>query len=298
MVPVHDPRVSERLSDTFDETENRYHADRAQGGDDDDRAFAVTLDIFSGPFEVLLSLISRRKLDITDVSLAQVTDEFLAFVAAQSELDLSRVSEFVVVAATLLDLKAARLLPHESDDEEDMELLEARDLLFAKLLQYRAFKEVAADLAARLTSQELYVARDVPLEEQFKGLLPEVELGISSDYLAMIAAQALTRQEPTIALDHIHSPLVSVESQIDVVCERLALGDRMSFAQLCHDAHDVPTVVSSFLAGLVLLRHGQVDIEQASALEPFVVVRVSNEPQKDANADRIEEYEEGAHIDG
>ncbi|MCI5826087.1 MAG: segregation/condensation protein A [Arcanobacterium sp.] len=262
--------------------------------------FAVSLAVFSGPFEVLLSLITRRKLDITEVALSEVTDEFLAFVAAQSEADLSQVSEFVVVAATLLDLKAARLLPHSEADEEDVELLEARDLLFAKLLQYRAFKEVAADLAARLSAQTLFVPRAVPLEEPFKGLLPEVELGITPEYLAMLAAQALTRKEPTIQLDHIHDPLVSVESQVQAIYERLAVGDRMSFHSLCSDAPNVATVVSRFLAVLDLLRRGEVSVEQNSPLESLVVVRVASAEQAaraSAMAAQAENSESAANVE-
>ena len=251
----------------------------ASGLVDESRPFAVTLDVFSGPFEVLLSLITRKKLDITEVALAQVTDEFLAFVASQSEADLSEVSQFLVVAATLLDLKAARLLPHEEIEEEDLELLEARDLLFAKLLQYRAFKEVAADLAARFAQQWLYVARDVPLEPQYKAALPQLELALTPQYLAMLAAQALSRKEPTIGLSHIHAPLVSVESQVALIRDRLVVGDRMSFTQLCADAREVPIVVVRFLAVLDLLRRGEIEIEQAGALEPFTVHRISEEQE-------------------
>ncbi|MDD7465872.1 MAG: ScpA family protein [Actinomycetaceae bacterium] len=250
--------------------------------------FSVSLAVFSGPFEVLLSLINRRKLDITDVALSEVTDEFLAFVAAQSEADLSQVSEFVVVAATLLDLKAARLLPHTPEDEEDVELLEARDLLFAKLLQYRAFKEVAADIAQRLMTQTLFVPRSVPLEEHLRGLLPPVELNITPQYLAMVAAQAFTREEPQISLDHIHDPLVSVESQIHAIYERLAVGDRMSFRELCKDAPNVATVVSRFLAVVDLLRRGEVDVEQEHALAPLLVVRVASAAQAASTAGMID----------
>lgn len=272
------------------ETAPELHASPEASTDE----FAVYLDVFSGPFEVLLSLISRKKLDITEVALAQVTDEFLAFVAAQSEADLSQVSEFVLVAATLLDLKAARLLPHEEADEEDMELLEARDLLFAKLLQYRAFKEVAVDLAARFSAQTLYIPRDTPLEEEFRGLLPEVELGITPDYFAMLAAQAFTRKEPTITLDHIHDPLVPVESQVRVICERIAVGDRMSFGEICRDARNVPTVVARFLAVLELLRQGQIRVEQESALAPFVIVRERDTEVTEGAGDGAAQSSDGA----
>ncbi|MDY5272750.1 MAG: ScpA family protein [Arcanobacterium sp.] len=273
MVPVPNLRTCERPADPS----VQLSAPVAEG------SFAVSLAVFSGPFEVLLSLINRRKLDITEVALSEVTDEFLAFVATQSEADLSQVSEFVVVAATLLDLKAARLLPNTHDDEEDVALLEARDLLFAKLLQYRAFKEVATDIAERLSAQMLFVPRSVPLEEPFRGLLPEVELGITPQYLAMLAAQALTRKEPQITLDHIHDPLVSVESQVHAIYERLAIGDRMSFHDLCKDAPNVATVVSRFLAVLDLLRRSEVRVEQEHALAPLLIVRVASTEQTAAD---------------
>ena len=241
-------------------------------------AFAVELDVFSGPFDVLLSLITKKRLDITEVALAEVTDEFLAFVAQQSEADLSVVSEFLVVAATLLELKAARLLPRDEseDSAEDLELLEARDLLFAKLLQYRAFKEVAMDLALRFSSENLFVARDVPLEDHFAKALPELQFKVKPEYLAQLAANALTRREPTIVLDHLHGALVSVESQVAYVRERLAVGQSTSFTQLCADAPNVATIVSRFLAVLDLVRRGEIDVAQDGPLTPLVVSRVKD----------------------
>ncbi|MDP9800000.1 segregation and condensation protein A [Arcanobacterium wilhelmae] len=238
--------------------------------------FAVELDAFSGPFEVLLTLIARKRLDITEVALGAVTDEFLAFVAAQDEADLSQMSEFVVVAATLLDLKAARLLPKEDrDDDDNYELLEARDLLFAKLLQYRAFKEVAAVFAARLASQSLAYARDVPLEEYFRSLLPEVQLRATAADLARIVAGAFSRTPPIVRLDHLHDPLVPVETQVSYIRDRLIVGDRVSFASLCADAENIPTIVSRFMAVLEMLRDGEVRVEQEAALAALIITRVA-----------------------
>ncbi|MFC5370124.1 segregation and condensation protein A [Arcanobacterium bovis] len=236
--------------------------------------FAVDLDVFQGPFDVLLSLIARHRLDITDVALAQVTDEFLAFVAKQEELDLSGASEFLVVAATLLDLKAARLLPHEEDDAETIELLEARDLLFAKLLQYRAFKEVAVDIAVRFQQQSLSFPRIVDLEPHFRSMLPELEFNVDATDLAIYAAQALTRKSAGVTLDHLHDPLVPVDSQVILLRERLLIGDRISFTQVCADARNIPTVVSRFLAVLELIRAGELAIEQDSPLGTLVLTRI------------------------
>src|SRR4249920_2356326 len=190
-------------------------------GDDQDgaarsSAFQVHLDVFEGPFDLLLALISKHKLDITEISLSSVTDEFIAHIRALADgWDLDQASYFLVVAATLLDLKAARLLPAgEVDDEEDLALLEARDLLFARLLQYRAYKEVAAVLAARMTAAARRLPRRVPLEPRFAGLLPEVLLGLGPAEFARLAALTLApKPPPTVDTEHIHSPLISVREQ-------------------------------------------------------------------------------------
>lgn len=235
--------------------------------------FDVTLDVFSGPFDVLLSLIAKRQLDVTDIALAEVTDEFLAHARARAEMDLSQASEFLVIASTLLALKAARLLPSTEDDEEDLELLEARDLLFAKLLQYKAYKDLATLIARTLAENSLSVARDVPLEQEFANLMPEVQLTVSPEGLAELARQVLERDtaEPTIGLSHLHDPLVSVESQIDVLAVKLAGGRSVSFRELCADAPTAATVVARFLAVLDLLRNGRIAISQEQALSKLEV---------------------------
>ncbi|QRV02965.1 segregation/condensation protein A [Arcanobacterium phocisimile] len=239
-------------------------------------SFAVNLDVFSGPFEVLLSLISKHQLDVTEVAIAQVTDEFIAFIRSQDDAALEQMSEFVVVAATLLDIKAARLLPREADDDDELlAIFEARDILFAKLLQYRAFKKVAVELSQRMSMQSLSYARDVPLAEEFRQILPEVHLNLGAVDLAILAASALFRRPDTVTIDHIHDPLVPVDSQIALMRERLIIGDRQSFSQLCADARNVPTVVSRFLAVLEMLRNGEIEIEQDGPLQPLVIIRIS-----------------------
>lgn len=255
-------------------------------GDEDlfSDGFAVDLDVFSGPFEVLLSLISRKKLDVTEVALAEVTDEFLDFVRVH-EADLSQMSQFVVIAATLLDMKASRLLPHEEVEEEDVEILSARDLLFAKLLQYKAYKDVAADLAATLAVQSLSHARDVPMEERFRALLPEVELRIGVEDLALLAARALTRMPEEVTFDHLHDPLVPVETQVDYLRQTLVVGERVSFTELCRQAHSVTTVVSRFLAVLEMLRGGEVDVEQNGPLATLFITRTATPKDARPSAD-------------
>src|SRR5690349_23168862 len=179
--------------------------------------FAVRLDNFEGPFDLLLSLIAKHKLDITEVALAKVTDEFIGHVKAGGRAwDLEQATSFLLVAATLLDLKAARLLPQgDVEDEEDLALLEARDLLFARLLQYKAFKQVAGVLETRLAGESRRHPRAVGLEERFATLLPEVLIGIGLDQFAQLAAKAMEPKPgpPELTLQHIHAPKVSVREQ-------------------------------------------------------------------------------------
>ncbi|MDO8107685.1 ScpA family protein [Isoptericola sp. b441] len=238
--------------------------------------FEVHLENFSGPFDLLLGLIARHKLDITEVAIAQVTDEFIAAVRAAEESDapwpLSQISEFLVVAATLLDLKAARLLPGEVDAGEDLELLEARDLLFARLLQYRAFKEAAADLAARYTAQSRQLPRAVSLEPHLAALLPELVLAVGPEQLAVMAAAALApKPVPVVSLSHLHAPTVSVREQAAVLVDRLRRAGSASFRSLVADAGSTPVVVARFLGVLELFREGMVGLEQVDPLGELTV---------------------------
>src|SRR5664279_3824893 len=197
-------------------------------------SFRVRLDNFEGPFDLLLSLIARRQLDITEVALSQVTDEFLSYLAGAAQWDLGQATEFLVVAATLLDLKAARLLPSaDVEDEEDLALLEARDLLFARLLQYRAYKLAAAYLGELERAQARRHGRSVELEAQFAQLLPEVMIGITPARLAAIAAAALTpKPVPVVMTDHVHTQRVSVREHMAVIRERLRRQGALTFRSL------------------------------------------------------------------
>lgn len=237
-------------------------------------AFQVHLDVFSGPFDLLLGLISKHKLDVTEIALAQVTDEFVGYIKAKGEQwDLGETSEFLVVAATLLDLKAARLLPSaEVEDQEDLALLEARDLLFARLLQYRAFKDVAATFAERMTREAKRTPRAVPVEARFAQLLPELVLGLSPEQFAAIAARALTpKPVPTVALDHLHAPVVSVKDQAWLLVERLRRLRSASFRALVSDAESTAVVVARFLALLELFREGAVAFDQMTPLGELTI---------------------------
>jgi segregation and condensation protein A len=232
-------------------------------------SFQVHLDVFEGPFDLLLSLISKHKLDITEIALSSVTDEFIAHIKALADAwDLDQASYFLVVAATLLDLKAARLLPAgEVDDEEDLELLEARDLLFARLLQYRAYKEVSAVLAAKMAVQGRRFARRVAMEPQFASLLPEVLLGLGPGQFAAIAAQVLApKRPPTVSTDHLHIPRTSVREQAEILAMRLRDLRRATFRQLTADCAGTYEVVARFLAVLELFRDSRITLDQVVPL--------------------------------
>jgi segregation and condensation protein A len=242
--------------------------------------FEVHLDVFEGPFDLLLGLISKHKLDITEVALSQVTDEFIAYIRARTEgWDLDQASYFLVVAATLLDLKAARLLPAgEVEDEEDLALLEARDLLFARLLQYRAYKEVAAVFAGRMAVQARRFARRVPMEPQFAELLPEVLLGLGPAEFARIAALTLApRPVPVVPTEHIHAPRTSVREQVGIIAGRLRTLGRATFRHLTSDCAGTYEVVARFLALLDLYRDGNVSFEQLVPLGDLYVTWAGRE---------------------
>ena len=237
-------------------------------------AFEVHLDNFDGPFDLLLGLISKHKLDVTEIALAKVTDDFVGWIRARgTDWDLDETSEFLVVAATLLDLKAARLLPAaEVEDDEDLALLEARDLLFARLLQYRAFKDVAATFAARMGEEARRLPRAVAVEPRFARLLPELVLGITPEQLAMIAARAMQpKPPPTVGLEHLHAPAVSVREQAALLVDRLRRTQSASFRVLVADADTTLVIVARFLALLELFREGAVAFDQAAPLADLTV---------------------------
>jgi segregation and condensation protein A len=242
--------------------------------------FSVHLTNFDGPFDLLLQLISRHKMDVTDVALSVVTDDFIAYIrtleGADEGWDLDQTTEFLVVAATLLDLKAARLLPSgEVEDEGDLALLEARDLLFARLLQYRAFKEIAAIFVDRIDINTRSFARTVALEPHFAELLPEVLIGVGAQRFAAIAQRVLSPKiEPTLSIEHIHSPLVSVTEEAVKIVDTLRSTGRASFRTLISDASSTLVVVARFLALLELYKEGVLRFEQVAALGELQVTWV------------------------
>ena len=235
-------------------------------------AFSVHLSNFDGPFDLLLQLISRHKMDITEIALGVVTDDFIRYIRAldgsEEGWDLDQTTEFLVVAATLLDLKAARLLPSgEVEDEGDLALLEARDLLFARLLQYRAFKEIATIFHVRIGIADKSFPRLVAMESHFAQLLPEVLIGVGVNRFAAIAERVLQpKTVPLLSVDHLHQPLVSVMEEAAKIVEALRKSGRSSFRNLIGDADSTLVIVARFLALLELYREGALRFEQVVAL--------------------------------
>ena len=234
--------------------------------------FQVKLTNFDGPFDLLLSLIAKHQMEITEVALATVTDEFINYIkemeTSADGVDLDQTTEFLVVAATLLDLKAAKLLPSgQIDDEEDLALLEARDLLFARLLQYRAFKEIAAIFATRIDAEEHYFARTVALEPKYAQLLPEVLIGVTPDRFAAVANRVLVpKRAPIFSIDHIHRPLISVADEANRVVAMLRQRGSATFRSLVADADNTLVVIARFLAILELYKDSLIRFEQIVAL--------------------------------
>lgn len=260
------------------------------GPDEQVTSFEVHLTNFEGPFDLLLQLIGKHKLDITEVALSRVTDEFIAHIkAAEHMWDLEQTSSFLLVAATLLDLKAARLLPSgEVEDAEDLAVLEARDLLFARLLQYRAFKQTSVWIAARLAGEQHRQPRPGGLEEEFRAVLPELRLTITADALAALAEAALApKPVPVVSLAHLHTSTVSVRDQAQLIVDRLRRAGHLTFRSLTADADKITTVVR-FLALLELFRDGRLSFEQAA---PLAELNVRWTGSAEGDIDITDDYE-------
>ncbi|MEV7661736.1 ScpA family protein [Paenarthrobacter sp. NPDC089316] len=260
--------------------------------------FEVRLANFTGPFDLLLGLISKHKLDITEVALATVTDEFIKYIRRLQELGedwaLDEASEFLVIAATLLDLKAARLLPAgEVEDAEDIALLEARDLLFARLLQYKAFKQVAGIMGGTLEQEARRFPRQVALEAHFAALLPELVWRHTPEQFGELAAKALKAKDNApeeVGLGHLHAPPVSVKEQAGLMGHRLKLGAPLSFQALIADAETTLVVVARFLALLEMFRDRVVAFEQPEPLGELMVRWTGDDAEWDSSS-LSEEYE-------
>lgn len=284
---------SATVSDVDETSPEPERGPERDGGpeDEQEQGFRVHLDNFEGPFDLLLGLISKHKLDITEVSLHKVTDDFIAHIRSYGrDWDLDQASHFLLVAATLLDLKAARLLPSgEVDDEEDLALLEARDLLFARLLQYRAYKEVAQVIAGRIADASRRFPRLVPMEPKFANLLPEVLLGLGPQEFARLAAKALApKAPPAVSVEHMYQPKASVKEQAAIVVAMLRRLRRTTFRVLAADAEGTYEVVARFLALLELYRERAVTFEQD---EPLGELRVTWTGTDDGDVEVGDDYE-------
>ncbi|MCW2538559.1 MAG: segregation/condensation protein [Frankiales bacterium] len=264
-----------------------------------DGVFLVRLDNFEGPFDLLLTLIGRRQMDVTEVALSQVTDDFIAYLRAAGDgFDLGQATEFLVVAATLLDLKAARLLPAtEVEDDEDLALLEARDLLFARLLQYRAYKLAAAHLSRLEQRAGRRFGRQAELEPRFAGLSPDLQLGVDLPQFAAVAAMALRpRPVPVVGIEHIHAPRVSVREHMVAMRRQLARTGGSTFRALVADCQSTLEVVARFLGLLELYRDGDIAFDQAEALGELRVRWTGRDPDVAgaASPDPAAEDDDGA----
>jgi segregation and condensation protein A len=276
-------------------------SDSADSGDSAGSAgeggFSVRVGGCEGPFDLLLSLISKHKLEVTDLALHQVTDDFIAHIRVQGEnWDLEETSSFLVVAATLLDLKAARLLPRgEVEDEEDLALLEARDLLFARILQYRAYKEITVIFTEMMNSASKSLPRTAGLEPHFAELLPEVLLGIGPDQFAAMAARALAPKPiEEVGIGHIHVQRVSVREQAAIIVDRLRRVRTTTFRALVQDCETTLLVVGRFLALLELYREQAIVFEQITPLGDLTIRWVG---QDDGEISVTDEFDMDREVD-
>ena len=237
--------------------------------------FQLQLENFDGPFDLLLRLIGKHEMDITQVSLAKITNEFLAYVKKlDAHAEIESASEFLVIAATLLDLKIASLLPQgEAVDQEDIALLEARDLLFARLLQYRAFKEIASWFGTALEIESSRIPREVRLEDRFRDVRPELQWNTTKEEFANIAQLAFAPREiPGVGLTHLHAPRVSIREQARIMVERLRANGSATFRELISDCKDRSELVARFLGLLELYRLGACGFQQSDPFSDFRVV--------------------------
>jgi segregation and condensation protein A len=291
--PAGEPAEQAVPPETTQTTQTNEGADGDLATGRSDR-FQVHLDDFDGPFDLLLGLIAKHKLDVTTLALSKVTDDFIAFIRARGvDWDLDQTTEFLVVAATLLDLKAARLLPSaEVEDEEDLALLEARDLLFARLLQYRAYKKVATELGGWYATQARRYPRQVTLEPAFADLLPEVLISVTPEQFAALAVRAMTpRQPPTVSITHLHQVQVSVREQVGVLVARLRELRQATFRTLIADCADTLTIVARFLGLLELFREAAVSFDQVESFGELTVRWTGSDHGDVARPEAFDEFD-------
>ncbi len=232
-------------------------------------AFRVRIDSFEGPFDLLLYLVTRQKVDIGTISITQIADQYLAEIARMNVLDLDVASDFLLVASTLLEIKAESLLPHERDAiEDELEELapsKARDMLVDRLLTYKQYKNAADALRARYESEARMHARPFGPDAYFLNLIPDYLQGVTLDGLAHLAAKALARREAfLLESEHIAAKPIPVETTVRAIHQRIQNTKKLRFSDLVNDQMPAPMVVVTFLAVLELYKRSMVRLEQES----------------------------------
>jgi segregation and condensation protein A len=253
--------------------------------------YQVLTPVYEGPFDLLLHLITKEQVDIYEVSLSTIVDAYLQELDRMHGLDLEVATEFLLIAAILVELKTRRLLPGRDDIEMDEEfaLWEERDLLLARLLECKTFKEAAAALERMADRAALSYPRRAGLDEAFVGLAPDLLTGVSPDDLRAAYVRAVTpKPAPRVDTEHVAPIRISVRDVVDDVAGRLRRSGRLSFRDLTRDAPNRLTVIVSFLAVLELTKQGLVDLEQASTFGELEVFWVGEDSSVDATA--VEDY--------
>lgn len=234
-------------------------------------SYRVQIDAYQGPFDLLLQLVSRQKVDIGAISVSQIADQYLQEVERMKELDLDVASDFLVVAATLLQIKAASLIPKEQrvdidlDDEEFADLTpeETRDILVARLVNYKKFKNAAAALGARMEAESRMHPRQAGIEGQFVGLMPDYLAGVTLHGLAVICADIAARRETfLLEAEHIAAVPISMERHVEGIYRTMRNRKSRTFAELVGDEPTAEIVVVTFLAVLELYKRGAISITQ------------------------------------
>ena len=245
-------------------------------------AYQVTTEVFQGPFDLLLSLVSRQKVDVADVPIARIADAYLREVERMTELDLDVASDFLLLAATLLQIKAASLLPREepplSEEFDELSPEEARDLLVARLLAYKQYKNIAGELAARAAVVERMRPRNAALEDRFLSLMPDYLEGHTLRTLAVTCAGLMSRREVfLLEAEHVAAKPISLELHVDRVSDIISARGRTRFSELIASDATPQELVVTFLAILELYKRGRVDLVQDRLFGDIEVVDVSTE---------------------
>jgi segregation and condensation protein A len=245
-------------------------------------AYQVKTDVFEGPFDLLLHLVSRQKLDVNAISVANVADQYLEHIDKMADLDLDVASDFLLVAATLLEIKAASLLPKEEvffgDELDDLSPEEARDILVARLLAYKQFKNASQELSARMESEDRMHPRQAGLEQDFLGLMPDYLEGLTLRGLAVICADLMHKREVfLLEAEHVASMPISLELHAESVRRRIQRDGVARFSDLLGEDATPELVVVTLLAVLELYKRGLADIAQDALFGDIVITHLSAE---------------------